>query len=263
MTIAALKLGCKSLFLLCLLMCLSATAPAANLAPTPNVSAFAPIDELVGLIESYVAECLAKTKDEAAYKAGEAQVERNAHTLCVLGTALALHDQEAPLKKLAGGIVAAAAKLAECSSFDESQQAIAELATALKLPVGDAPLPGDWQTSASMAPLMKQVAFLNGKLRRGARGSRFATTADENARHATVLAVIAQAVSADTTGIEGDEKQRQWQDFCEQMRGEAAAAHAALKAKDPGQTTAALGRLEQSCKACHQVFKPDLPESSE
>ncbi len=226
----------------------------------PAVSSFAPIVELETIIRELVSASVPRVKDEAAYRSGQQQLARDANTLIVLAVALGLHDADAALKPQAGDLVEAAEELAAAGSLTEAQAAVAALDTALGAEAApQSAHPTSWENSASQDELMKQVAFLQGKIKRGARGARLASTAEENARLATVLAVIARAVEFDTVGIEGEQPLSQWRKLCGQMRDASTAVHAALTAKDAAATAAALTQLEQSCTACHQVFRPDLP----
>lgn len=253
--------GTRPLFLLMLYVGLLSGPSAAHAEPAaPAVSTFAPVGELESVVRAMASDAAARSEDEAAYRSGKQQLARDANTLIVLAVALAMHDAESALKAQAGAVVAAAEKLAASDTQPEAQAAVAALEAALadKAPAAAAP-PSTWEHSASQDELMKQVAFLQGKIKRGARGARLASTADENARWATVLAVIAQAVEFDTVGIEGDEKLAAWRGLCGSMRDAAAGVHAALTAKDAAAVSTALERLEQSCTACHRVFRPDLP----
>lgn len=226
----------------------------------PVVSQFAPVGEVEALIRGLTVDSAARTKDEAAYKSGRQQLTRDANTLIVLAVALGLHDSPCDLKPRAGAILAAAEKLSQAGSQPEAQEALSQLEGTLQADsAAQAAQPSSWENSAAPDELMKQVAFLQGKIKRGARGSRFASTAEENARWATALAIIARSTAADTAGLEGDEKLAQWREFCGQMQSASVALHQGLAAKDATATATALDRLEQSCTTCHQVFHPDTP----
>lgn len=251
---------CLSTSTLMLTTALVLPVPASADSGAPVVSQFAPVGDVEALIRGLTADSAARTKDEAAYKSGRQQLARDANTLIVLAVALGLHDAPCDLKTRAGAILAAAEKLSQAGSQGEAQAALSQLEGALQAEsAAQAAQPSSWENSAAPDELMKQVAFLQGKIKRGARGARFASTAEENARWATALAIIAQSTAADTAGLEGAEKLAQWREFCGQMQSASVALHQGLAAKDASATAAALDRLEQSCTACHQVFHPDTP----
>lgn len=242
-------------------VCLPASVVCAADAPAvPPVSSFAPLADLEAIVADLVQDNVPRAKDEAAYKSGQQQIARDANTLLVLAAALAQHDGDSPAKARAGALAAAANDLTQAVTQAEAHAALTALEAAVKEAAKPgAAAPAGWETGASQDQLMKQVTFLQNKIKRGAKGSRFASTAEESAKLATVLAVIAQAVQFDTVGIEPGEKLSQWQQFCGQMRDAATAVHNSLAAKDATAVAAALDRLEQSCTACHKVFRPDLP----
>ncbi|HJT30602.1 MAG TPA: cytochrome c, partial [Pirellulales bacterium] len=167
-----------------------------------------------------------------------------------------LYDTEHPLKTAAPALVEAAGKLAKSKDYAAAQAAFAtvELALADKNNGGAAPTTTPAKV-ASMGQLMKQVTFVNSRLKRGLR--RLGDKTDEKARDTAVLAAIAQAITYDTHEVKHDEQRDDWYRFCGEMRDAAGELNAQIKAADKQGAERALKRLGQSCEACHQVFRPE------
>lgn len=225
----------------------------------PPVSAFAPAADLVAQFDALLADTQASLESADDYFAKETRVRRNAHTLTVLALALALHDSPHRLSTAAPALIAASQALAATKDHPTAVEACAALAAVAEQPgSNDGPAP-EWARAASLSQLMKQVTFVHNLLRRNLRGERFASRADENAQHAALLAVIAQAALVDTHEVKDPAQVGEWYAFSGEMRDAAGALNAAIHAADAEAAADASKRLERSCTACHQVFRPSLP----
>jgi len=227
----------------------------------PPVSSYAPADLLVKQTQQIASELAEKVAGAEVYQSRQRTVKRLSSTLSVLALALEQHDRPHELKAAASGILHASQRLAAAKDFAAAKAAEAELQAALNSAGGggtdDTP-PAGWQKVAAMEPLMKEVAALKSKLRRGARGSRFKSRAAENAGHAAVMAVIGQAAIADTHAVKDPARLGEWYHLSAEMRDAAGAVSAGFQNKDLEATKAALKRLEKNCKQCHTAFRVKL-----
>lgn len=235
---------------------LSAAALAADgPPPPPPVSSYAPADQLIQLARDYVASAEKSLADETAFDTEKVRLKKDANTLLCIAVALGTHDRENPLQTSAPALFAGAQKLAAATDFAQGQAALAELQAAMKSESTTGPLL-KWGKVASMGQIMKQVTFINTRLKRGIRpGPRFAGAADENARYATTLAVIGQAIVGDTHEVKQPEDMPKWYEYSAAMRDSAAELGTALVARDEANAQAAAKKLEQSCSDCHKVFR--------
>jgi hypothetical protein len=102
---------------------------------------------------------------------------------------------------------------------------------------------------------MKEVAATDTRLRRNMR--RFDRLAEENARSAALLAVIAQATLYDTHEVKNPDDLGKWYQMSADMREVAASIGTAIRANDKAAAEAGIKRLTQSCDDCHAVFQTE------
>ncbi|HZZ72183.1 MAG TPA: hypothetical protein VFE24_08010 [Pirellulales bacterium] len=226
---------------------LRAAAPAA-----PKVSSFAPIGDVVQQIEYYVERTVKASAEKSEFDDGaQARLKKDANTIAVLGLALALHDEAAPLKAHAAAIVAAAQALAAHNEdFEQATKAVASLKQAVAAG-GSTDSKLTWTSKVgALSPLMHQVPFINNGLKKGV-----AATNPKAAPNAATLAVIAQASMADTSAVKNPADLAKWYEFCAAMREGAAKANAGLHAQDKAATAAGMKILSQSCEDCHAIFR--------
>ncbi len=221
----------------------------------PPVSRFAPVDDLLAYVDGCLESFTPVLASAETYERGKARLEKDADSLAAVALALHLHDQDHRLRRHAGVMFKAAQQLATATDYAAAQQAWQSLQAANR---GETSAVSEltWQPAGDMGIVMKQVTLLHGKLKRGARpGPRFAAAADENARMATVLAVLAQCTQSDVPEGTSPSDTIKWYDLCAEMRDLCGETSRALHAHDPAATAAELGRLEQNCNACHDVFR--------
>lgn len=219
----------------------------------PKVSAFASADDLVKQANLYVASFETALASEQAFAEAANTFTRDAHTLAAVSLALALHDSDHPLKKSAAALAKAAQQLAKAKEYAAAQAGMAGIKAALDGKAVDG-VELTWnQKIGSLGQMMKQVTNVNNRLRLGVR--RFDRLAEENARHAALLAVLAQASSFDTHEVKDPAQFGKWHELCGQMRDHAGAIGAAIKAKDQKATEAGIAKLAQNCDQCHKEFR--------
>jgi hypothetical protein len=225
--------------------------------PLPAASTFAPAEQLSGLIDEHFETMAKQLASEDAYREAGPQLARTAHTLSVVALALALSNETVSGQSSAGAMLGAAQALAEASDFAAATSAWQALQAARQN--SEQPLPTAWEAVAPTGELMTQVQATHNRLKRSTRGARFESLAADNARAATLLAIIAHEVRADENQIEDAEQLPQWQAYCDEMRDSASALRTAITSGDRAAADSALTRLENNCKDCHKVFHPDEP----
>lgn len=229
-------------------------------AATAAPSTYAPADQLVAVVKEYVDSMHKSVADDKAYEAGSQRLKKEANTLACLALTLGLHDSPNEYKAQAPAVYASALALAKTENLEDAKAGLAALDEALAGKGGEAPAL-EWKRTGSMGQLMKQVTFVHTRLKRGARpGSRFESQADESAQLATVLAVIGQAIAADTHEVKDPALEPKWRELSYEMRDAAAETSQALVARNPDGAAAGLKRMEQSCNQCHQDFRVEIPQ---
>ncbi|HUY90749.1 MAG TPA: cytochrome c [Pirellulales bacterium] len=218
----------------------------------PKLSSIVPAADLVAQAKLYLASFDKGLAGEQEYKESASKIERDAHTLTALALALANHDADNELQAAAPAVMAASQALAAAQDYAAAHAALKSLHAAMegKGEKGGAP---KWGCVAPMDQLMKQVVFVNNRLKRGMR--RFAKQTEEQARDAAVLAVIAQEFVYDDPGIAESDDLDRWYQLCGQMRDAAGELNAKARAADKAGAEAALAKLAQSCDDCHEVFR--------
>ena len=224
--------------------------------PPPSLAKVVPADDLIAQVRTFQTSMKAMLADEKTYQDEAHKLTRDAHTLAAMAMVLGLYDTDHPLKAAAPALVKAAGELARAKQYEAAKSAFisVEASLAAKADGGAAPTVKP-EKVASMGQLMKQVTFVNNRLKRGLR--RLGDKTDEKARDTALLAAIAQAVTDDTHEVKHDEQRDDWDRFCGEMRDAAGELNAQIKAADKEGAERAVKRLGQSCDACHQVFRPE------
>lgn len=239
------------------LLCMMCVVPLWGAAPEPvKVSAFASVEDLKAQIDQYMGRIEESLADADAFEAGATRITKDANTLIVLALSLGLHDEDNKLKASAPALIDAAGKLAQAGEdYEAAKAAFGQVQAAV---AGQLQQPGElqWKKLASLGQLMKQVTFVNNRLKRGLR--RFGRNAEQDAGDATMLAVIANAALYDTHEVKDPAQLDHWYEYCAAMRDAAAEVSAAIKADDEKACDAAMKSLAASCDDCHAVFRPDL-----
>ena len=230
----------------------------------PAVSTFAPTDDLLSLVNQHIAQCEKALADPTDWDAQSRVVKRDANTLVVIAQALALHDEDHQLKAGGSGLYAATQQLAAALDHATAQQALSQVKAAAGGEATGANTTGaadvSWTAkSASLGPLMKQVTFQFNRLKRNTRGDRLAKQAAETTCGATLLAVIAQAVQADTHEVKDPADTDKWYQLTAAMRDASAQLRSTIATGDAAATAESLAALDKTCKSCHEVFRIKTP----
>ena len=230
-------------------------------APTPPAtSSFAPADDVTREIDFFVGRIEPSLTNAAEYdEAKQLANKKFGNTLAVLALALGMQDGDSKLKDSSSALIKAAQAIAKGSpKFEDTQQALADFKAALagQTPAGK---PAQWEKVASMGQLMKQVPLINTGLKRALPKIADKAQADVAAGHAAALAVIGQAVMADTHEVKNPADIDKWYALCAELRDAAAAVNTGIRANDTQAVDAAMVRLNQSCTDCHAVFRKEQP----
>lgn len=220
----------------------------------PKLSTMIPAEDLAGQMQTYMKELGQSLADEAAYKSSADKVKRIANTIAVLAYNLGEHETATEMTPAAADIGRAARRLAKAKDYASAREDFAKLQNASQ---HEAKLPAEAASTriASLGQIMNEAELLNTRLRTSLRRFDARRLAD-NARAAAALAAIAQASVYDTHEVKDPRQLPQWYQFAGEMRAAAGELNAKIRAKDKAGATAALGRLDKSCKTCHAVFAP-------
>jgi hypothetical protein len=218
----------------------------------PSMSKVIPADDLVKQVDLYVTGFDEALADAQTYTDKSRQVAKDAHTLAALALVLAMHDQDHRLKASAPALLVAAQQLAKAKDYGTAKQALAAVQDAVNGKAGSAPA-AKWERVAGLGQMMKQVTFVNNRLRRNLR--RFDERKDDIARDAAVLAAIAQVSTYDTHEVKNPEDLGKWYQLCGEMRDAAGAVNAEVHAGDKAAAETALVNLGKSCEDCHMTFR--------
>ncbi len=235
----------------------AASSSAADETSTPKFSSIAPADDLSYELNFIVADVEKAVADEDEFKAQiEDRFLRDANTIALVATALALHDQDNAVKPHAQAIIAAAHKLGEAKDFAATKAAVAGLKASLE---GSAPGDVKWGKIAALKNLMKdEVPNVNVKLKNSVR--HLDKRAKEAAAHAATMALIAENAKLYVADTKKPTETAKWSAFAEQFRAAASDVAAKVHSGDKNGANAAMEKLNQSCHDCHAVFNPESKE---
>ncbi len=229
------------------------SAPSIDLA---TMSKSLPVDDLLAQVKQSTTDLDAWTGDEKIFAERADSIKDEAHTLAAIAVILAMHDQEHPLKPNNGlGLLLVGAQAV--SKAKDRAAALAGVEQIKLAQSADRPASPPATIApakvASLGRLMNRVAATNSKLRNALRRLD-PRRADENARHATTLAAIGQAIVFDTHEVKNPADLPKWFAMSNEMRDAFAELSRAIRAGDKDAATTASTRVQKNCDACHEVF---------
>jgi hypothetical protein len=242
----------------------SGPAAAADVAappPAPKVSTFAPAKDLATAADQYIKSLAKSVATEEDYKDDQGKIARESNTLIIIALALGLHDEESKYQAHAGALMKAAQAVAATKDYASAKKAIAALPDAAQ---GDANADAQlkWEKVASLPELMKQVPYINNRLKRAIKPAKFKAKAKDSAGYTAVIAAIAQGSMANWSETEKPKEVKQWYEFEVAMRNDAAALNKAIHKGDERAAAKAMKKLQQGCEDCHAVFHPAANEKN-
>lgn len=221
-----------------------------------KLSTVAPVADLEADVQAKIKDLEEKVlKDADAYTKGKKKaVPQAAGTLAVEAQAIAEHDEDSKLKKSAPDLRDAAIAIAKSSSFDEAKKALAAVKEAAGGKASGAKVEHAWDKLIDMDSLMGEINVRNGSLRKAARKA----PEDKNAvaRDASVMAVLALAIEADTHDVKDKADIAKWKSYSKELQKSMTTIAAALKAGDQNGFTAAFKESgTKSCNPCHNEIR--------
>ncbi|MBS0207362.1 MAG: cytochrome c [Planctomycetes bacterium] len=219
----------------------------------PPLAATISVDDLVAQVKASTEEIERWLDSEASYNEHKDHVKDEANILTIVALVLAKHEQNHELQKTAPALIAPAQQLAKAKNFSEAQKSLVNLKEALG-GQGDVKAP-EWSRIAGLGSTMRRVAATHTKLRNSLKRLDPRRAAD-NARAATVLAAVGQAIIYDTHEVKDPADLPKWYTMSAEMRDACGELSKAIRAGDKGAATAAAERVQKNCDDCHAVFQP-------
>jgi cytochrome c556 len=217
-----------------------------------KISTVATIGDLVTEIELEVKDFESNLADASKFK--KKQNARAANVLAVLAQAVAVSDEEAPLKKSAPALRDAALALGKADSAADATKALEGVKAALAGSAGgSASAEYDWAKFMDVHNLMEEVQSRNAKL---GKAIRKGTLEADSARHATVLAVLGLTLEANPPKDKQDKKDvESWKQFSKDFSTGFTGLTASIKSNDIVKVRASYSAVSKSCAGCHEKFK--------
>ncbi|MFN0056705.1 MAG: hypothetical protein ACKV0T_31565 [Planctomycetales bacterium] len=218
-----------------------------------KIATVAPAADLVAEAEAKIKaleEALAT--DQSYLGAKNTTIPTEAGVLAVLAQALAESEEASPLKGAAADLREGAIAVAGSKSYDEAKKGLAAIKEAQGGKSAGAKAEAEWNKLCKLGALMKEVNKRNGKLRRETRNL---TNAEQAARDASVLAVLALAAHDDTHEVKKPEQVAEWQKFAKEYQVQMTAAAAAFKKNDKAAAADAFKKGNTACNDCHAKFR--------
>lgn len=240
------------------LTCVSLAALGAGLlvpgyaAAPAKIAKVAPVADLVAEAEAKIAALEASLASNDSYlKDKKTTIPVEASVLAILAQAIAEDEEKAGWKASAPDLRDAAMAVANSKSYDEAKKGLAGIKDAHGGKAAGAKPAQDWNKLAKLSNVMVEVNKRTGKLRKALRKS----PEEENARDASVLAVLALVAHEDTHEVKKKDEIPKWQGYAVTMQTEMTALAAAIKAKDATASKTAWTKAQKSCTECHEVFR--------
>jgi hypothetical protein len=234
---------------LSMLLPCEAAAPLKIAAVAPAADLVAEADEKVKLLEE------ALSTDEKYQAAKGSALPMDAGVLAVLAQAIAESEEKGSWKASAADLRDGAVAIAQSKSYDDAKKGLEAVKAAHGGKAGSAKPEAEWNKLCRLGSLMKEINKRNGKLRRATRS--LPADPAEAARDASVLAVLALAVHADTHEVKDASGIPEWQKLSKEFSSELTAASAALKKKDKDAASAAFKKGNAACTACHDKWRKE------
>lgn len=219
-----------------------------------KLSTVTPVADLVTEAETKIKDLEALLADDASYtKAKKKGVPQAAGTLAILAQAIAAHDEDSAMKKSAADVRDAAMALAKAGSFDDAKKALDAAKAAAGGKAGGAKVEHAWEKLTDMDSLMAEVSGRNGKLRKAFRKAPEDHAAAS--RDASVLAVLALVIDADTHEVKDKGDIEKWKKYSKDLQTSMTQISAALKAKDDAKGKSLFLESAKSCNSCHTEIR--------
>lgn len=218
-----------------------------------KLSTVTPVADLVAEAETKIKDLEALLSSSDSYtKAKKKGVPQGAGTLALLAQGIAQHDEDSDWKKSAADIRDGAISIAKAGSYDDAKKGLDAVKAAAGGKAGGAKVEHAWDKLIDMDSLMSEVSARNGKFRKF-----FKTPKDHEAasRDASVLAMLALAIEADTHEVKDKADIEKWKKFSKDLQTSMTKLSAAIKAKDDAGAKELFLASGKSCSACHTEIR--------
>lgn len=216
-----------------------------------KISSVSPMGDLVKEIESEVKDFETNLADASKFK--KKQNARAAGVLAALAQAVAVSDEDAPLKKSAAALRDAALVLGKADSAADATKALEGVKAALAGTAGSASAEYDWAKFMDVHNLMEEVQSRNAKL---GKAIRKGTLEADSTRHSTVLAVLGLTLEANPPKDKQDKKDvESWKQFSKDFSKGFTDLTVSMKSNDIAKVKASYSAVSKSCAGCHEKFK--------
>lgn len=221
----------------------TAPAPIADIATVDDIvqEVDAKITLLSGLLETSEKFEAAKEKD----------VWQGFGVLSIMGQSLVEHPEQSKVGFNGAALRDAALKFQRNSAYAEAQAALTAVTAARNGEgTGEADVP--WNKLIRMHPMMEEINSRNAKLVpifKRPRGK------PEEARHATVLALLSLAMYADTHEVKNEADIPTYQALATDYRAAMVGVAGALRNKDGKTARDLFDKANAACDTCHEKFR--------
>ena len=230
--------------------------PAFAAAPA-KISDVAPVGDLVTEADAKIKTLEENLGSDQSYNQTKGStLPKDAGTLAVLAQAISESSEASPWKASAKDVRDGAIGIWSAKSYDDAKKGLEKVKAAHAGTAGDAKPEHEWNKLAKLGSVMKEVNFQNGKLRSATRKKQMTPQEfDENARRASVLAVLALAAEEDTHEVKKQEETGEWKKFAKEFQTEMSATSAALHKGDLTAAAAGFKKANTACNECHAKFR--------
>ncbi len=218
------------------------------------VETIAPLEDLV-LESDQQLERLEKLleTEESFTKAKDGDVRQGFGLLACLGQAIAEHTSHADTEIQGPALRDAALKFSKKSTYDEAKATLEEVKVAHSgKATGEHAVEHPWNKLINMHPMMEEMNSRNSALLKVIKRPR--GKADEP-MHATTWAILALAMHADTHEVKNEADIPKYHEFSDSFRTAAIHLAEAIRKKDKAEAQKWFDTANESCDACHEVFK--------
>jgi hypothetical protein len=238
-----------------LLLAVALAASAQAQSPVP-IDAVAAVPELELEIHAQTEKLAKHLSAEATFEEKKGKAIRESFgLLACLGQALAEHPQKDQSKLNGPALRDAALKFKKNSTYAEAQAALSEAQAVLAGTVAGehAPL-HPWNKLINMHPMMEEMNNRNSqtlKVLKKLKGD------PDEVLPAVAWGVLAIAMKADTHEVKNPADLPKWDAFSDEFRAASIKLAAAIKAKDKDEARKWFDKANETCDACHEVFKKE------
>jgi hypothetical protein len=218
-----------------------------------KLSTVTPVADLVAEAELKLKELEGFVADGDTYTKNKKKgIPQAAGTLAVLAQAIAQHDEESAWKKSAPAVRDAAISIAKSGSADDAKKGL-EAAKAATGGKGEGKVEHAWDKLIDMDSLMSEVSKRNNALRKTVRKLPEDTAAAS--RDASVMAVLALAIEADTHDVKDKADIEKWKTYSKDLQTSMTKVAALIKEKKEADAKTAFAAAGGSCGKCHSEIR--------